>query len=1006
MKPIVLVVIATLFVAHPLPGDEVLFNRDILPILSDHCFQCHGPDAASREADLRLDSEADAKQSGDDEPTIIVPGAPEKSGLVLRITTDDADLVMPPTDSGKQLTDDQKRLLTRWIKEGAVWEEHWAYQAIPQPERTFAKPRQAIDHFINKRLGDQQITPNPPAEPSIWLRRVSFDLTGLPPTVSEIESFKTDLDFEGVVTRLLASDRYGERMAWEWLEAARYADTHGYQKDNVRTMWAWRDWVIDAFNNNMPFDQFTIEQLAGDLLPDATIDQQIATGFNRNHRINAEAGSIDEEFRTEYVIDRTDTMATVWMGMTAGCARCHDHKFDPLSQRQYYQLFAFFNNIEEKGSDGVATTALPDLPVPVPGKEHALARAQRALQDAEKGLRSQADHHSGAFERWVISQQQIQRSSNFWLLSTPKLVSGTNPDSTFTTLKDDSILFGGANPLNDLHEIQLEINTPLEITGLRLEAFPDESLTDRSLARSFDGDFLLSELRLLVNGDLISLIGATAETESSEHFAALAIDSDPLTGWSVGPQICQPVAAIFEFAETKRLASGDKLTVQLRYESREEQYMIGRFRISLGVGDSSHVEFSAKTLAAINEGDRESLLDIYRETAPGLVGLRSVRDAAQRTVDQLIASSETRVMVMRERPGKSRVTHLLGRGLYDQPGEVVTAGVPSFLGVDVPEGPAAPNRLTLARWLVDPNHPLTSRVAVNRIWQQVFGTGLVKTSEDFGHQGERPSHPELLDWLAADFIGSGWNVKRLFREIVLSDSYRRSAVVGPDLLDHDPDNRLFARAPRYRLSAPMIRDQALFLSGLMTHQLGGPPVKPWQPDGLWQAVAGVNSNTTHYQSDRGANLFRRSLYTFWKRGMPPPNMVLFDAANREICSVGRSTTNSPLQALTSLNDPSFSVSAIALAGRVIAETDNDEDQILGQLWLRTQGNSPDENQLSILVETSHHHRSLYAANPDRAAQRVAPAAEWLGEIKDIVTLATFSEVAEVLFNLDSTLTIH
>jgi len=979
-----------------LQADEIRFSRDVLPILSDHCLLCHGPDGSSRVTEMRLDLEESARE-------VIAADEQGQSELVRRITSTDSDTVMPPPDAVKQLSERQKRILQQWIAEGAGWEGHWAYQPVQQPEIEADRPRDAIDYFVDRRLKEAGLEPNPPAEPEEWFRRVTLDLTGLPPTPDEVDRFLKNLDYEAAVDRLLVSPRYGERMAWDWLEAARYADTHGYQKDNVRTMWAWRDWVIESFNNNQSYDQFTVEQLAGDLLPRATLKQRIATGFNRNHRINAEAGSIPEEFRTEYVIDRVDTTATVWMGMTAGCARCHDHKFDPLSQRDFYRLFAFFNNIEEQGSDGVGPAAVPDVTVPVPAKERQLAIARVKLNAAEKRL--QAAGTDEEFAAWLAAHRQVSESGSFWLVTPPEAVTGTSDGSTFEILADGSVLFGGANPLNDVHEATFTIPAPVDAATLRLEALAHHSLTDGSLARSFNGDFLLSEIDVLVDGNRLRWKSATADRELSDRLAATAIDGNPLTGWSPGPAQSE-ATAWFTPEDRLELKAGDRVTVRLRYESREEQYMIGRFRLSLGVGSRPDAEMSASLFSALNENNQQTLVTQFRETAPAFEKLRESRDTLRREVDALQAETVTRVMVMQERKGAPRVTHLLERGLYDHPGEVVEAGVPEFLGLALPEGEPV-NRLTLARWLVDPRHPLTARVAVNRFWQQIFGSGLVRTPEDFGYQGERPTHPELLDWLAADFVQNGWNVKRLLREFVLSETYRRSSAVRPDLLERDPDNHLLGRMTRLRLPAPMIRDQALHVSGLMVNQLGGPSVKPWQPDGLWEAVAGVNSNTTRYEADSDDGRFRRSLYTFWKRGMPPPNMLVFDAASRETCTVGRSTTNSPLQALTTLNDPTFAVSAIVFAHRTLRkEHGRDDAEILASMWQRVQGKDIEDRQLNVLVKLLEGHLSTYTQQPQQAAERIAPADEWVNRPlpAEAIRLAAFTEVAEVLLNLDTTLT--
>ncbi len=929
--------------------DLVDFSRDVLPILSDHCFTCHGPDEAARQAGLRLDIESEAKS---DDYAAIVPGDAENSQLIDRIFHEDPDVVMPPPASVKQPTEAQRQTLVRWIDQGATWQGHWAFEPVQAAPTTFDRLRDSIDHHIGQKLAASDMRRNPPTDAATWFRRVSLDLTGLPPTIDQMQRFLHDPNRPAAVEDLLGSPHFGERMAWDWLEAARYADTHGYQKDNVRTMWVWRDWVIRAFNDNMPFDQFTIEQLAGDLLPDSTLQQQVATAFNRNHRINAEAGAIAEEYRTEYVIDRTDTVATVWLGLTAGCARCHDHKFDPLSQADFYRLSAFFNNIEERGNDGVGAAAVPQMVVPIEGFDEKIKDAQRNLSDATQRLASTAKQNAEGFKFWMIEQQAILDSGQYFLSLQADQVSGRSAGSTFTKIADDSILFGGANPLNDVHEATFALNVLPPIRRIRLEAIPDESLTGGSLARSFDGNFLLSDVEIDFNEQPQPIRSASVDQLSQAappmpvaKSSQTVIDGDPLSGWTVGPGVRQTMTATLELATPIEAREDDSLTIRLVYQSREEQQMIGRFRISVQVGEAGPdaAEMSINRYRALLRNDSSDLLTDYRETAPEFIELRRDRDAARDRLADLRRRSQTQVMVMRERAGPPRPTHVLGRGIYDQLGDVVEPDVPGFLKMDTGSdrksaaSPDRKDRLWLARWITDDENPLTARVTVNRFWQQIFGTGLVKTANDFGYQGDRPSHPELLDALAANFVSSGWDVKALIREIVLSETYGRGDVVSEPALAMDPDNRWLARFPRRRLPAPMLRDQALHLSGLLQPMLFGPPVRPWQPAGLWEAVAGVNSNTTRYETDRGDALFRRSLYTFWKRGMPPPSMVLFDAATREVCSVGRSTTNSPLQALAVLNDPNFAVPAIVMASKALTASADGGDQSLGGFGDRDRG---------------------------------------------------------------------
>jgi hypothetical protein len=976
-------------------GETIRFNRDVLPILSDKCFHCHGPDGGSRKADLRLDEEAFLKREAQSGLAIVKPGDPEKSELHYRITTTGKDDLMPPPDYAKQLTAEEKEILFRWVKEGATWQGHWAFEPVTRPPLPVVKTADdPIDAFLIERLDREGVTANPPADPATWLRRVALDLTGLPPDPGDVARFLADQDHEAAIDRLLASPRYGERMAWDWLEAARYADTHGYQKDNLRSMWAWRDWVVKEFNANQPFDQFTIAQLAGDLLPSPSTDQLVATGFNRNHRINAEAGAIDEEYRTEYVIDRVDTTATVWMGLTAGCARCHDHKFDPLTQREFFELAAFFNNIDEKGTDGVGLTAIPDLEIAVPGFEKAIGELSEILTKCETDLRQKAAALVAEQDRWIDGQRAILEGGDYWLVAEPTTVKGDSPDSTFTPLPDRSILFGGANPLNDTHRLSLDTGHPLLVHAIRLEALPHPDLTGGSLSRSFNGDFLLSELVVRHEGKILALTSAQSDVASPGRPVADAIDGDSLSGWSVGGRRSEPVSAVFTLAETMTFHPGDDVVIELAYLSREEQYFIGRFRVSLAVGEHGEKELTQTLRAALLSKETETLTREFRESFPELQDLRNQRDHARESLEAARASASTRVMVMRERVGEPRPTHILGRGLYDQPGEVVTPDVPGFLGLPLPSD-TKKDRLALARWLVDPRHPLTARVTVNRLWQQFFGTGLVASPEDFGRQGEQPSHPELLDFLAAEFVASGWDVKALVRRIVLTDAYRRSSAIPFEMLERDPRNRLLARGPRKRLPAPAIRDQALFAGDLLVEQIGGPPVRPPQPEGLWEAVAGVNSNTTRYVPDTGEGRFRRSLYTLWKRSVPPPNMLLFDAAGRETCSVGRENTNTPLQALVTLNDPNFSLAALSFAASETTVPGDDRSR-LERMWRKLLVRDPSDSESDVLLAALKDHRARYAADPALARERS-------GSAEDSIELASWTEIAEILLNLDLTL---
>jgi hypothetical protein len=762
-------------------GDDapVRFNRDIRPILADKCFHCHGADEAARQADLRLDDEESATRDRDGKRAIVA-GSVDESELWHRINHDDPDQRMPPTDEPRQLTDAERAVLRRWIEAGAVYEPHWAFTAPVRPGIPVVDgpdwAHNEIDRFVLAALAREGIAPSPEADRAVLLRRVSLDLTGLPPSPEETAAFLADTGagaYERLVDRLLSSPRFGERLALWWLDLARYGDSGGYQGDILRSMSPWRDWAISAFNRSQSFDQFTIEQIAGDLLPEATIEQRIATGFHRNHRINDEDGIVHEEFRVEYVADRVETTAAVWMGLTLGCARCHDHKFDPFSQRDYYGLFAVFNSIDESGRG-----------------------------------------------------------------------------------------YGNAPPLLSLPTVE---------QSRRLD----------------DLDRRIADARILA-----ALVGA---------------------------------------------ADGEQRRQQLQTLETERQ--------------------------------------------------------------QVFASIQT-VMVLRELP-EPRPTFVLARGAYDQPRDPVSPAPPALFA-DAAAGAAPFNRLALARWLVSDGHPLTTRVTVNAVWQLLFGQGLVRTPEDFGTRGEPPTHPELLDWLAIEFRDSlDWDVKALIRLIVTSATYRQSSQASRDAHERDPENHWLGRGPRFRLSAEVLRDQALAAAGLLTEQLGGASVRPYQPEGLWQDLASADLD---YNQGHGADLYRRSLYTFWRRTIMPPAMAALDAPNREVCTVRRPRTNTPLQALVLLNETGFAEASRGLAQRVLMSAEATTDARLDLLMQCVLVRPPDAVEREILSRLYHQSHDRFQANPD-AAEAFGHVGEWPAAARlEPVEVAAWGTVASAVLNLDETLT--
>jgi hypothetical protein len=951
---------------------KIDFSRQIRPILSDRCFACHGPDEANRKAGLRLDTEAGAKTArGKRIP--VLPGNAAASEVFKRINTPNDALRMPPASMGhKRLTANETALLEMWINQGATWQSHWAFTA-PAPN-----PSASIDGLVRARLAIDRLRPAPEADRPSLLRRLSFDITGLPPTPAELQSFLADKRpdaYERVVDRLLASPRYGERMAVDWLDAARYADTHGYQVDPEKQMWAWRDWVIQAFNSNMPYDRFTIEQLAGDLLPNATLDQKIATGFNRNHRVNTEAGSIAEEFHNENIVDRISTVGTVWMGLTVGCARCHDHKYDPISARDFYSLYAYFNNVQEIGTGGPRDgrgNLQPALKLPAPDLEARAADAAAKVREQRKAVK--------AIDA-KLEQEPLQWQAPEWELLRPASLKSAN-GATLTLQPDGSILSSGARPERDIYTLTFE-TSQTEITGFRVELIPDPRFPRNGSGRGDDGKGVLTLFELeRANGRKVELEKVTATGQSPESMLDRVVK--PMIqlkrGWSVDPEVDKPHYAVIE---PRTMESGGRFTLRLGNEFGEGA-LLGRFRIS--VTSSLFPEPISGTPNLVSH-QRE-----HRRANDELTRLI----AAQRAAENRIPST----MVMAEMP-QPRDTFILPRGAYDKPGEKVTAAVPAFLP-PLPAG-APNNRLGLAKWLVDPSHPLTARVAVNRLWQTFFGTGLVKTAEDFGSQGEAPSNQELLDFLATEFIRTGWDTKAMVKRIVTSATYRQSSKASPALIEKDPENRLLARGPRFRLSAEMIRDQALLVSGLLHETIGGPPVKPYQPDGLWEQLSVIDDKKL-YDRSTGPDLYRRSLYTYWKRTVPPPSLATFDAPTREFCTVRRPLSTTPLQALALLNDETYIEASRKLAERMLTEAPKLPAARLRHGFQLATSRPPTPAELSLLQAGLERRLALYAKDKPAAAKLLRAGDSPTNPALNPVELAAYTTVASVLLNLDETIT--
>ena len=950
-----LLVLFLSFAALPAAAETVEFNRDVRPIFSNRCFMCHGPDASHRAAGIRFDIEGDAKRL--------------RAEVLSRVTSTDPDEHMPPPSSGKEkLTAREVAVLRQWFDQGAPWQPFWSFIA---PKRT---PGKTIDDFVAERLSRDGLHRSAEADPRLLLRRVSLDLTGVPPTIEDLTAFAgnpTPAAYEQAVDRLLASPRYGERMAFRWMEAARYGDSNGYQTDGPREMWRWRDWVIDAFNSNMPYDRFTVEQLAGDLIPRATLSQQIASGFNRNNRTSGEGGIIPEEYRSEYVADRAQTTATLWMGLTAGCARCHDHKYDPIYQKDFYRLYAYFNQIPNE--HGFAWNYGPEQPfvkAPLPDQTRQLAKLDQDLQSAsgrwqalQPALReARKNWQPGA--GWTITDGQVFHSdapgayagepADFSYLDPFTFAAEVTPEAengAILTHAEDYLEGQGHSLLLLKGRVHFNLTHRYADLGLRVESTERLSLhQSHRIVVTYDGTRTASGIRIYVDG------------------------------------LAQPTIVLF-----------DQNTEP--FHRKDTPIRVGS---GAGLNFSGEIHdariynrgLSAQEAAALS-GDQEANRELaFLATAapPKMREALAALKAAQLARDSYYEQITT-VMIMAD--GAKRDTFLLKRGAYDAPGEKLTPGLPSVLNA-----PACADRLCLANWLISRENPLTARVTVNRIWASFFGTGLVKTLDDFGSQGEWPSHPELLDSLAVDFMKSGWNLKALQKQIVMSATYRQSSVITPELRERDPENRLLARGPRVRLGPEVIRDQALAVSGLLVEKIGGPSVKPYQPAGLWQELSGNNG----YVQSKGADLYRRSLYTYWKRTIPAPYMMNFDSPNREQCAVFENRTNSPLQALDLMNEVTFLEASRKLAERTMMQGGPTLASRAAFAFERVLARPPSERQTAILVAALTKSLKDFAADPIHAAAYVHQGDSEITPGLAIPELAAYTNLASLILNMDEAIT--
>ena len=1016
-------------------AEKFSYNNDIRPILSDKCFHCHGPDASKRKPKdnpLRLDTFEGATADRDGFQAII-PGKPDKSELISRIFTDNEDDLMPPPDSHRSLTQKQKNILKQWIKEGAQYEQHWAFVPPVKPKVPDLKgsdwPKNEIDHFVLHHLTKAKLQPSQEATKNTLIRRASLTLTGLQPTPKEVDTYLADTSadaYEKMLDRLLASPRYGEHMAYAWIEAARYADTDGYQNDGERTMWPWRDWVIKAFNDNMPYDQFSIRQLAGDMLPENDPQNLLASAFNRNHRINNEGGALPEEFVVEYAIDRVETTSTIWLGLTSGCARCHDHKYDPLSQKEFFQLYAYFNNIPEKGKDtgkNAAPSIIAKSPIYRDLKTEALITQTKNNIVQTPNTPAFAKRKS-AWEKSLVSQYNTPNAP--WRLGTLKHASATDLSSqkeTTTKLNlqaNHSIL---VNQANQNSRYNLTIVPPAGMKSLatiRLDTLQHPTLKSPLMfSRGPKGNFFMSELKLSIqrNGKQIPVMLGHAVTNFSQIYHGIKniTDGNANTGWAVGGYKAKaPLIVHVPLFKPQPLQEGDLLIVTMDFPSIKNPTTLppnqglGNFRVSFHSHTNhsktnNHLPNHVATAVATppnkrSDTTKRDIAQYYQKIDPALVKLRNQLSTLEKTISKF----SVRVPIMREKP-KPTPTYLLKRGQYHSPdkSEVLSRQIPPWLGRPAQQ-PA--NRLELARWFVSSKNPLGARVIVNRIWQQHFGVGLVKTADNFGVQGSLPSHPELLDWLATDFMENGWDLKRLHKQILSSATWKQSSQAKQTAYQADPENRLLARGPRFRLSAAAIRDSALYASGLLNPQMGGPPVKPYQPNGLWNTMA--HAPNIRYVQSKGANLYRRDLYTYWKRAVNPPRMILFDAATRDYCSVLRKSTNTPLQALTSMNDVTFVEAARKLGERMMTSPLKGAEAKLIHGFRLATGRPPNPEESEIIKACFKDFWNYYKSKPEQAAAYVKHGASPTKAELKVEHHAAYMATAHLMLNMDSTLHIE
>lgn len=1007
------------------PPTKIEFNRDIRPILSDNCYFCHGPDKNKREAELRLDTQ-EGLVGDSSNGAVVAPGKLEESELWRRVTTTDADERMPPAASAKQLSAEQIDLLRQWIEQGAPWEGHWSFTQIrrsePPPIEGHADV-QPLDAFILRELQSHGLELSPTAPAHVLARRLAFDLTGLPPTSDDVAALAADSSgagYEPLVDRLLASPRFGERMAVWWLDLVRYADTVGYHGDQPVSVFPFRDWVINAFNENKRFDELTVEQLAGDLLPEPTMAQRVASGYNRLGMMSAEGGVQDKEYRAKYAAERVRNASLTWMGSTLGCAECHDHKFDPFTAKDFYRFEAFFADIDERGFYGSANVTGdwgPKLQVPSSEQAAQMADYDRQIVRIQAELDTSTPELEAAQSDWEASQVA-------WTVLHPS-DAVSSAGAMLTLQADGSLLASGENPDNDTYTLTFA-DVPSGITAVRLEVLPHDSLPQKGPGRAGNGNFALTELTATIKS-------ADAEADAGIHFdraeasheqtshaeknpygkwsAASAIDGDEKGdgwGWAILDQAGQANAAIFEVEGELPGGSGTTLTLSLDQKLESKQHTLGRFRVMVTTSPrpvrlaNSPPDTVATLIATPKESrtdeQRATLAAHFRSMAPQLEPLRERLKVLKADRSELNKDIPTTLVTVAVAP---RPIRILARGNWmDESGEIVEPGVPEFL----PQPVSSDGRLTrldLARWLTSAENPLVARVFVNRIWKLLFGAGLSRRVDDLGAQGDWPTHPELLDYLASEFIDSGWDVKRLIKLIVMSETYRQSSIVSPELLAADPDNRWWAHQVRFRLDAEFVRDNALAISGLLVEQIGGPSVKPYQPAGYW---AYLNFPTREWKNGTGTELYRRGLYTHWQRQYLHPSLLAFDAPSREECAADRPRSNTPLQSLALLNDPTYVEAARAFAEMVLRAGGSDPATRLDWAFQRALSRPIEPHEIEILTGLVEKHRTQFAAEPEAADALLGVGARAVPEDLDRVELAAWTSACRTILNLHETVT--